>query len=75
VHPQRHSLHYGPCQASGIAHNALEKFPSGGLQTPNVRSYCMVAVNTSSIFRLVAQPVADCWLSRLSVQIGCETPP
>jgi hypothetical protein len=61
----------------GIAHSAqrIKKISFGRLQTPNVRSYCTVAANTSSIFRLVAQPVADCWLLRLSVQIGCETPP
>ena len=37
--------------------------------------YFTVAVKTSSITKLVRQPAAAVWLSRLSVHMACETPP
>ena len=53
-------------------------------RTPDPRSstlpyerllYLTVAPKTSSISKSVEQPVEAIWLSRLSVQMGCETPP
>jgi len=46
----------------------------GSFRQSDALFHLTVAVNTSSISKLVRQPGAAVWLSRLSVQTGCETP-